>query len=446
MLAELQRRSYYYNLDRKKELIEYLNTLGTDIEKTYTITDSTGWIDGCYVAQNKTYSINGNSDLKFRDVEPLKDATSQIRGTLAEWQEHIGAKCADNSRLIFAIGTGLAALLQPLLNVESGGFHIVGPTSVGKTTMLKVAASVVGIKDIPHWRTTTNGLESIACAHNHMLLPLDEIGQAENKEVGNIAYMLANGYGKTRMNKNLTNRKAKIWQLLFLSSGEVGIGAYMALAGVILKGGQEVRLPDVPAVPFGSAFGIFESIHGYDSAKEFAESLERATQKYHGTLLDTFLDKLVVETADEYFSNKLKRRLTEIARKLTVATIDTAVARVSNRYALIQVALEHAHSYGLLPFPVENIEWAITKMFADWLNGRGGDGSIEIKNAVARIRHLLVTSEHSDRVFTLPLNVNRGVRNLLAHRKENEAGETEELCVPTSVFDREICDGVNKSQ
>jgi uncharacterized protein (DUF927 family) len=445
MLAELQNRGYFFDISKKKQLVEYLNALGGDVATTYTITDTTGWIDGAYVTQNKTYSLNGDSDLKFRDVEPIADSISEIKGTLAEWQDKIGSQCASNSRLIFALGTGLAAPLQPLVDVESGGFHMVGTTSVGKTTMLRVGSSVVGIKDIPHWRTTTNGLESIACAHNHMLLPLDEIAQAEAREVGAIAYMLANGQGKTRMTKNLTNRKPKIWQLLFLSSGELGMGAYMAQSGIALKGGQEVRLPDIPAVPSGSPFGVFESIHNFESAKQFAEHLDRATQTYHGTLLDAFLSKLVTDKAtNPVFASTLKKQVYAIARKLAEGTIDTAVARVANRFALVQVALELAHAYGLLPFPVEHIQWAISKMFRDWLDYRGGDGSIEVKNACDRIRNLFVTQEYGDRIYNLSDGDAQSVRNLLAYRKTDGDGEAEEFWVPTSVFELEICTGVDK--
>jgi uncharacterized protein (DUF927 family) len=450
MLAELQKRAYYFDINKKKQLVEYLNALGSDIEKTYTITDSTGWIDGSYVTQNKTYSVNEDSDLKFRDVEDLPDAVSEIKGLLAQWQKYVGEKCAGNSRLIFAIGTGLAASLQFLVDMESGGFHIVGTTSVGKTTMLKVAASVVGIKDIPHWRTTTNGLESTCCAYNHMLLPLDEIAQADPKEVGAIAYMIANGQGKTRMNKNLTNRKPKTWQLLFLSSGEVGMGAYMAQSGIALKGGQEVRLPDIPAVPFGSAFGIFETIHGYESAKEFAESLDQTTQIYHGTLLDAFLTKLVADRENPQFANQLKKQVSTIAKKLAEGTTDTAISRVANRFALVQVALELAHSYGLLPFPLDHIDWAISKVFKDWLNHRGGDGSIEIKNACDRIRSLFVSNQHGDRIFDVTEN-HHLVRNLLAYCKSTKDSATnivepiDEFWVPGTVFDKELCGGVDKT-
>jgi uncharacterized protein (DUF927 family) len=446
MLAELLSRGYYFSPSKKKIFIEYLSALKQGIDQTYTITEQTGWVGNSYVSQIKTYSADEKSDLKFRDIEPIADSISEIKGTLAEWQAEIGSKCAGNSRLIFGIGIALGSPLQPLLEIESGGFHLVGTTSVGKTTILKVASSVVGIKNLTQWRTTTNGLESIACAHNHMLLPLDEIGQADPKDVGAIAYMLANGQGKTRMTKKLTNQKAKTWQLLFLSSGENGMAQYMAQAGIIQKGGQEVRLPDIPAAVVGSPYGGFETIHGCSTSKEFAENLNRAAHKYHGTLLDVFLEKLAIDVVDDDFLDNLKRRLREISTKLATGTTDNAVSRVSTRFALVQIALELAHSYGLLPFPLTDIEWAIQKMFSDWLNSRGGDGSVEMRSAINRIQHLLVTNEFSDRVYTLPNDDHRTIRNLLAYRKLDSEGSTEEFWIPPSVFEKEICENMNKSE
>jgi putative DNA primase/helicase len=450
MLGELVGRGYSFNLSKKKDLIEYLNGLGSEIEKTYTVTESTGWTRGSFVTQNKTY---GDESLKFRDIKPSPDSLSEIVGTLEDWIKLVAEFCAGNSRLIFALGTAFAAPLLPIVNLESGGFHLIGGTSAGKTTTLKVAASVVGFKDIPHWRTTTNGLESIACAHNHTLLPLDEIGQADPKDVGSIAYMLANGQGKTRMTKALTNRKAKVWQLLFLSSGEVGMGQYIAQAGISLKGGQEVRMPDIPAVPTGSTTGVFENIHNCGSSKQFAQSLEYATIQQRGTALDAFLTRLVADLAsNKNFGGLLAKRMVLIAGKLSEGTIDHAVSRVANRFALVQVALGLAHEYDLLPFPVKQIEWAITTMFTDWLNNRGGDGSIEVKNACDRIGHLLTTQENGERFFTLPNNDGKQTRNQIGYRKlsvvstGNEGtiyGDTEELWVFPDVFRNEFCRDAN---
>jgi putative DNA primase/helicase len=443
VLSYLMGCGYYYNRKNKTNLLEYLHGLGAGIDRTYTIVDSTGWVNGRYISQHKTY---GDGDYVFQQVESSSDAATEIKGTLAEWKANVGAKCDNNSRLIFVLGIALAPPLLVVVGLESGGFHLMGDTSTGKTTAVKVAVSVTGEKEIPNWRTTANGLEMTATAHNHSMLPLDEIGQADEKGVGEACYMLRNGQGKSRSTKDLRARKVKTWWLLFLSTGEHSLASYMAQAGKVQKGGQEVGMPDIPAVPFGSPYGVFESIHGCESSKEFAENLEAACQKYRGTAIDEFLTRLVVDRQDRAFDGAISARVFKAAKQLSEGTTDHAVSRVANRFALVQVALELAHSYNILPFPVDRIEWAVKKMFADWINQRGGDGSIEIKNATKRIEHLLISNEFSDRVFTLPENSDRPVRNLLAYRKLDLEGQTEEFWVPTTVFDKEFCDGVNKKE
>lgn len=443
MLSELMKRGYHFKLSYKKVLIDYLNSLGADVSKTYTVVEQTGWVGSRYVSQHKTY---GEGDLVFRDIEPSSEVATEIKGTLDNWKTNVAAKCDHNSRLIFVLGVAFAAPLLPVVGLESGGFHLMGDTSTGKTTAAKVAVSVTGEKIIPNWRSTSNGLESIAGAHNHSLLALDEIGQADEKTVGDSTYMLRNGQGKTRMTKNLTNRKAATWDLIFLSTGENSLASYMAIAGKVQKGGQEVGLPDIPAVPNGSPFGLFESIHGAENSKVFAEKLESDCKKYRGTAIDEFLTRLVIDRQDPAFDGLTAGRVFKASKKLAEGTIDHAVSRVANRFGLVQVGLELAHSYGILPFPFDRIEWAVKKMFDDWLTNRGGDGSIEIKKACDRIEHLIVTNELSDRVFDPRKNDGQIVRNLLGYKVAGLEGETLELLIPTTVFDKELCDGVNKAK
>jgi putative DNA primase/helicase len=373
ILEGLFSRGYAFKREQKGALLDYLYGLGADIDKDYTVTESSGWVGKSFVLPHKTH---GDENLKFRNVEPSPDAMTEMKGTLEGWKDNVAARCAGNSRLLLGLGTSFAAPLLPIVDLESGGFHLVGVTSQGKTTILSVAASVTGVKDLPHWRTTTNGLESTATAFNHLCLPLDEIHQADAKDVGNIAYMLANGQGKTRMKKDLTNRKGKTWRLMVLSSGEVGLGNYMKEAGIALKGGQEVRLPDIPAVPNGANYGCFETIHGAETGAEFVSALEAGVKAHHGMALDAFLARLVVDAEDPAFAGNLAQQVHSIAAQLAQGTRDSAIGRVAKRFALVRVTLELAHQYGLLPFPVEQIEWAIAECFQAWLTGRGGDGSI----------------------------------------------------------------------
>jgi putative DNA primase/helicase len=442
LVDDLFRMSYSFKRRQKLLLLDYLFELGADVEETYTVTDRTGWVNGSFVLPHKTY---GDRALRFRDVEPQPNCPIEIKGTLDSWRSEVAASCQGNSRLIFALGTAFAAPLLPIIGIESGGFHMMGATSQGKTSALAVAASVLGVRDMPLWRTTANGLESAATEYNHLCMPIDEIGQAEAKEVGQSAYMLANGQGKSRMKRDLTRSKPKTWQLLFLSSGELSLRDYLKQAGISIKGGQEVRLPDLPAIPQNSQYGVFESIGQYESSAAFVNALEQAVRDHRGSALDAFLERLVSDNQGDGFAKAIADRTFAIAKQLAAHYTDTAISRVAKRFALVQVGLELAHSYGLLPFPIEQCGWAVKTMFDDWVNARGGDGSIEIKQALERIEYLFVSNEYSDRVYNLDSKDEQTVRNLLCYRKKDELDSGTEYWVPPAIFDRELATGVDRA-
>ena len=432
-------RGYYYNLSCKKLLLAYLFGLGGDVDRVYTITDKTGWVNGSFLTPSQTY---GDPNLRFREPEPDNSFT-EMKGNLADWKSEIATKCAGNSRLLFALGTAFAAPLLSLAQIESGGFHFVGTTSIGKTTALHVAASVAGLKNIPNWRSTANALEGKASEFNHLLLPLDELNQADPQTVGASAYMLGNGQGKNRMSKTLNTIKPKTWELLFLSTGEVGMGEYLRQAKISLKGGMEARMPSIPA-DAGRGFGVFEHLHGYQTSEEFVQSLETALRQHQGTALDGYLNQLVAQSKTEGFDRHLRERVHQIAAGLGRKFNDTAIGRVAVRFAVVQVGLELAHSYDLLPFPVEQCGWAVRQLFTAWLDSRGGEGSIEIKEACQRIEHLFVSNQHGDRVGDASNPVN--VRNLLAYKSYDLLADTTEFWVPTAIFNKELADGVDKSE
>jgi putative DNA primase/helicase len=141
---------------------------------------------------------------------------------------------------------------------------------------------------------------------------------------------------------------------------------------------------------------FLKTIHEADTAELFLSTLEAAVKEHHGTALDAFLSRLVVDCQDPTFAGNLSKQVHQVAAKLCEGTKNNAVGRVAKRFALLQVSLGLAHKYELLPFPVEQIEWSVAMCFRDWLTVRGGDGSIEIKQAIERIEHLLVTNEFSD--------------------------------------------------
>jgi uncharacterized protein (DUF927 family) len=175
--------------------------------------------------------------------------------------------------------------LLDIMSEASGGIHLVGNSRTGKSTMVAAAASVWGKPtadaQLRTWRGTANGLEGTAADTTDTLLVLDEMGQADSREVGEIVYLLANEAGKQRASRTGTTRRRQSWRVVFLSTGEVTLAQKMGEAGKRTTAGLEVRLVNLPA-DAGAGMGVFQTLHGMDSAAALAEALRDAARAHHG--------------------------------------------------------------------------------------------------------------------------------------------------------------------
>lgn len=119
------------------------------------------------------------------------------RGTLPGWQAAIAAPAVGNPMLVLGLCSAFAGPVLALVGMESGGLHLVGDSSTGKTTALQAACSIWGGESYRRsWRATANGLEGAAALFNDGLLALDEISECDARDVGEVVYMLGNGRGK----------------------------------------------------------------------------------------------------------------------------------------------------------------------------------------------------------------------------------------------------------
>jgi hypothetical protein len=441
-ITELAARGFWYNHDQKKLLVKYIVEMGRDLATAYTIVQKTGWVEGVdgslsFVLHSETI---GDASIRYLDVEPPAHPLLQRVGVLRNWQQTIGAMSAGNSRLLGAIGYALAPPLMKILGIEGGGLHYFGSSSTGKTTALGVANSVTGEQRPATWNSTANGLDALAEAHSDGMYPIDEIGQALAKTVDESSYNLANGTGRTRMTKELSARKIKTWRTLFFSTGEFAMLPFLKTAGITAKGGQEARMPSVPA-DAGRGLGLFDTIHSWATPQEFADELKTQGSINGGTALVAFLEKLVPASSSQEWIDRQKSRHQAIVNKLKGTTIDPdgTVGRVARRFALIQLALELAQEWGVTLFPEGQVEWAVESLFTDWIEARGGAGSIDIRQAMDRIEALFVAQEFGDRMRHVTGDRKDGiVRNLLATKVGPD------FLVPPSVFDAELAQDVDR--
>jgi putative DNA primase/helicase len=103
--------------------------------------------------------------------------------THQDWTANVGALAAGHRLLRFSIATALAGTLLDIGGFESGCFHFFGKSSEGKTTSLRMAASVWGSGAdggyVRTWRATANGLEAAFAGASDTCLPLDELGRSK---------------------------------------------------------------------------------------------------------------------------------------------------------------------------------------------------------------------------------------------------------------------------
>ncbi|MBB2170441.1 DUF927 domain-containing protein [Gluconacetobacter aggeris] len=325
-------------------------------------------------------------------------------GTLADWQKQVAAYAVGNSRLALFLSAAFAGPLLDIMGEQSGGIHLVGKSQSGKSTSAFIAGSVWGKGDrdgqIRAWRGTANGLEGIASETSDTVLILDEMGQAEPREVGEIAYMLANNTGKQRAGRNGDARARKTWRVLFLSTGEVTLAAKMGEAGKRAMAGQEVRLVNIPA-DAGAGMGAFERLHGMRSAGALADHLRVASRTFYGVASRHFLDALVRDRAAdpkalEAVIRAIRSRFEESF--VPAGNVDGQVRSVAARFALIAAAGELATDYGVLPWERGEALKAAGACFQAWLGERGSVGASEDVKAVEQVRAFI--EQHGESRFT----------------------------------------------
>lgn len=361
-----------------------------------TCTDRVGWHPGgVYVLPSSCIGTADGQRYVFQSEAGMED-TFRRAGKLADWQARVGALCVDNSRVVFGLGCAFAGALLKIAGMESGGFHFRGLSSQGKTTALKVAASVWGRPTyMQRWRTTDNALEATAVQHCDGLLILDEIGQVDGKVVGDCAYLLANEQEKGRNTRGGLNRKRRTWRLLFLSSGEMSMAQHMAEAGKRVMAGQEVRMVDIP-LDAGAGMGGLECLHGYASPGALAEALTSASARHYGTAGRAWLEWLAPQF------DQLGPRVGDMLQAQRAAIVPEAaseqVRRVGARFALVAVAGELAIEAGIAPWPVGHAAWAAKACFRAWLGARGHMDNGEDAAMLRQVRAFL--EEHGDALFT----------------------------------------------
>lgn len=421
------------NPTKRRKLADYLQKEGS--QTAFTITDRAGWHEDSYIMPSgETITATDKDPAIIYNGDTSQAKAYQPNGELTDWQQNIARYAVGNSRLCLALGASFAAPLLSLLNEESGGFHLMGDSSDGKTTAAKVALSVWGKPSgsLLSWSGTKIGFSNTAAARNDGLLVLDEIGQASPHVIGDTVYSVMNGINKVQGAKQGGNRALSRWKVMMFSTGEKTPDSILKHHKGDWNAGQAARLPSIRAA---AQYGIYDTLHGFEDGALLSEHIAQSTEKYHGTAGRLFIRQLLDDL------EQAKQQATErmAAFMATIPELSGQARRVAKRFAIAAAALELAAPVTGLPVGVGMA--GVKKCFDEWLEANGA-GKHEDRRIIEQAEDFI--AQHALGTRFMEWSDKSTNKDHAGYRKQE--GEKLELWVIRRVFADEIAQSFDESK
>jgi putative DNA primase/helicase len=283
---------------------------------------------------------------------------------------------------------------------------------------------------------TGNGVEGTAALFSDTLLPLDELGVASPREVGDIVYSLASGIGKQRAQRDGSPRLPNTWRVMALSTGELAIPDKIREGGGRVRAGQEVRILDIDA-DAGNGCGVFDHAGADGDPQKLTATIKSAATTFYGTAGPEFVAAITSEGLTDVASI-IRNAQDALARRIAPAAQNGQVLRAARAFALVGAAGELAIQLGVLPWPPGGVATATEELFSAWRRNRGDDPA-EIGQAIEQIRTLL--DRYGDSRFD-PAGRSpdtRPVADRLGWMRGDSSGR--QWLIPPGVWRAVFCDG-----
>lgn len=288
---------------------------------------------------------------------------SRQQGSLEGWKNDAARLARGNPALIFAIAASLSGPLLHLARMDTMAFNFHGPSTVGKTLLLQLAASSIGAPtDLQRWTTFPRNIDEAQAASRDLLLALEAFPRSPATSLLDMLHMVGVGGGARS-----TGDGQHDYRYALLSTSELPIRKIFRRRKRDVPDDLAARLIDLPADSW--EHGLFADLHGFDTPRAFAHAMDDAIARNHGHAMDAFLAWLT-PNIDRF--SILDRVLDDYRRRinagigLTEARLPPAAEQVLTRFALVAITGELATSIGVLPFGKNNTLRAVTEIASTW--------------------------------------------------------------------------------
>lgn len=324
-------------------------------EKVHVV-ETSGWQGARFFRAGDALpaEIAGVPAIDARDAAPARPP----QGSREAWQSEVRRLVNGQSLPTFVLACAFVPLLPRLIPEfdDNPGFELFAETTVGKSVLLKLAASVHGSPAnlVRRWNTTVNGLERPMAEANDGLLLLDEVseylksGKADERHtLARAMFQLAHGSEKARY-----DQPAGRYRFAFLSTTNIPLTDVMRGLPPDEAAAIAVRVATIPAAV--SRYGVFDHLPvGCETGKAAAEALVGIAYAHHGHAARAFTAELERRMQHPQHRAWLKRRmmrnLDAFRRRAGLLEAPPAAARAGDKFALVYVAAHLACRWKILP-------------------------------------------------------------------------------------------------
>ena len=424
---------------KKNVFINYIQDY--PIEHRFRCVERAGWYGNSFVTTNRTYGNSNDEELLFHsDIK----SPYTVSGSFEEWQE-LSQLIEPHSLAVLAFSCAFSGQLLTPLAIESGGFHIYGTSTDGKSTITKASCSIWGNpKHISKpWRTTDNALENDAELRNDGFLNLDELRQATPKAVSDSLYMITGGQGKARSTKAGKNKDSKQFALMYTSTGEIALEEHLRRGNIELDAGLLLRFAHLPS-DAGKGYGVFECINYGSNSSDVGNHITELASKHYGHAGIKWLEYLTSDK--DTVMQKAQELLDSFIEQHTQAKNGQA-NRVLRRFALVAVAGELATLADITGWQQGRAFEAVAQCFNTWLGSLGNGENMEETKILEHIKAFFEsngTSRFEDLTVMRQAN-GEVIRQRIHNRVGYYAPEDKVYLVSPTMFNKELCIGMNEA-
>ena len=356
-----------------KKMVEYLyNFELANISRIQTIylTHNNGWKNLTVKDKNsKAFGLGKNilgidpieNNISFSPEYGFERFTKALdsKGSFGSWITGV-TPLMKNDKVAFSIYASLAAPLLEIFDCSSFLIHFWGDSSMGKTTVMEIAASVWGnpAKEtgglITSWNNTMVFVERLASFFNDLPMYLDDSQTADDKTVSKIMYMIGNSTGRGRGKKAGGVDSNKSWHTVCFSTGE------KQLTESTQYDGAKARTIEFNGSPFGRNEG------------KIVNDIKTCVRENYGHIGKIFIEQLIKDLENPEKLEEFKESYSTFRELLSMRTTNEIGNRMAGYFAIIQLAGTLIENYFKLG---GNVLQTIENCFLEAINERKSEGN-----------------------------------------------------------------------